>query len=340
MLVKVCSTNLAVEQRDFLTKKNILTFNHHESYIASLGQTGHNFEVVTRYKDLDLSWSPLARPMPGNFCARDFDEALKAKIQEGSYDIIIAHTIKNLIWLFPFFKASYVFIAHIPLYWNSPLATLKSIFKWLILALFRLTHKTEFVAVSQYKANSWSQGARVIDLCALPFERSIKLDYSRIKPVLVANKIASRGDELGYSSLKALMDASTDLRIIGNNPDIKGALTPKSFEEFVDYFSNGNVYVFTISQPWGDGYNTAMLEAMNLGMTIVTLANPSSPIDHEVNGLIAHEGLMKEIEYLRAHPEKLKTLGENARKTIEDKFSLKKFIQAWNQLFLAIPSIR
>lgn len=318
-----------------MIRKHILTFNHHESYIASLAETGHDVEVITRYKNLDLTWSKLARPIPGNIQTNDFNSDVRAKLKLGKYDYVIAHTVKNLIWLFPFFRSKYVFIAHIPLYWNTPIACVKSAMKWCLLLLFRLTHRTKFIAVSQYKAASWHQGAKVIDLCALPFGAKVKADYREARPVLVANKVSSRGEELGYSGIKKVISNGISLEIIGNNPDIAGGRTPTCYDEFVHFFTKGNIYVFTISQPWGDGYNTAMLEAMSLGMAIVTLPNPSSPILHRANGLLAkdYNQLTELIRYLMDHPDEIERLGVNAKKTIEERFSLRKFTDSWNTIF-------
>ncbi len=320
-------------------RKKILTFNHHESYIASLAQTDHDFDVITRYKNLDLSWSPLARTKPSNVRTLDGDKGLRQRLSNEDYDFIVAHTVKNLLWLFPFFKQNYVFIAHIPLYWNTFGASIKSILKWLCLAVFRLTHKTKFVAVSEYKARSWKQGAQCIDLCPLPFEDKEAVNYQECSPVLVANKIAQRGEELGYQSLKSLIESSVPLKIIGNNPGTKGAITPKSYKDFVNAFTSRNVYVFTITQPWGDGYNTAMLEAMNLGMAIISLKNPSSPIEHKKNGLLAGDTkeLQECIDYLTANPDMIKVFGLEAQKTVNKRFSLEKFKASWNQLFSSKP---
>jgi glycosyltransferase involved in cell wall biosynthesis len=86
--------------------------------------------------------------------------------------------------------------------------------------------------------------------------------------------------------------------------------------------------------PWGDGYNTAMLEAMRMGMAVVTVENPSSPIIHGVNGLVGktEEELLEHIYRLRTDHELVKKLGQAAIQTIERDFSEANFISVWRSI--------
>ena len=91
-----------------------LTFNHHESYLCQLAKAGHELDVVIEYKNLDLSWNKRALPPPPNINLITFKEA-QDKLKTSQYDGVICHTIKNLLWMFPFFGEKYYFIAHVAL---------------------------------------------------------------------------------------------------------------------------------------------------------------------------------------------------------------------------------
>jgi glycosyltransferase involved in cell wall biosynthesis len=92
--------------------------------------------------------------------------------------------------------------------------------------------------------------------------------------------------------------------------------------------------LFTTRFPHNDGYNLAMLEAMLMGMAIVTVDNPSSPIIHNYNGLIGKnaEEIIGHLRSLLANPQLVDELGRNAQKTVNEQFSEELFVKKWNQL--------
>ena len=81
---------------------------------------------------------------------------------------------------------------------------------------------------------------------------------------------------------------------------------------------------------------TVLLEAMACGCAIVSTNNCMIPeiLQNGVNGLVSNHPseLRKNLELLLNNPEIAKKLGENARKTIEDKFNIKRFVSDWNNL--------
>jgi glycosyltransferase involved in cell wall biosynthesis len=64
-------------------------------------------------------------------------------------------------------------------------------------------------------------------------------------------------------------------------------------------------------------------------------------IEHNYNGLLSNDPkeLRTYLEELLANPEKARELGDNARKTIVEKFNLDRFVKTWNNvLFTAIEN--
>lgn len=310
----------------------ILTFNHHEPFLCSLSEVGHQFDVVIRYKKLDLSWNKSNRKVPDNFHLVEFDDDLKEKLRSGYYDLVICHTLKNLLWLFPYFKISFVFIAHIPLFWYTPALIFKSLSKKLVYKIFQLTHKVRFVAVSEFKRRMWAERGDVVVLSPQKFPE-VTVDASTEQPIVVCNQLAQRGRELGFDLIRELQKTISVL-IIGDNPGVAGAFKPKNFSEFVSVFCRHRVYLYTVRYPYGDGYNTAMLEAMSMGMAVVSVPNPSSPIKHEINGLIATDldDLKACLQRLARDPLLAQRLGEQAKKTVCENFSQRGFIDGWRQI--------
>ena len=317
-----------------IKKRRILTINHHESFISALAPLGHQFDIITRKGSLDLSWNPSSRQPPKNFRLIDFDEAKKC-LSSGHYDLVICHTVKNLLWFFPFRCHKTIFVAHIPLYWTGPWSSLKSFFKLTTLKIYRWFRGLYFIAVSPWKQQTWGQKGHVACFYPIPFPTQwlAREKLPKITPVTVGNRIKERGDELGWDLLEQLL-ACFPIRVLGKNPAIQGSTLAASFPEFVRLFSECHFYIYTVRQPQGDGYNTAMLEAMLQGMPVVTIANPSSPIIHGVNGLIAHsvDELKHHIQTLLDDPDLVARLGTEARKTVEKSFSAEGFLSPWREV--------
>ena len=311
----------------------ILTFNHHESFLNAMAPLGHQFDVVIKKDGLDLSWNTANRQPPANFRLIDFVEA-RTLLKQSAYDAVVAHTVKNLVWLFWIARVRTVFIAHIPLFWDRPGRILKSLGKLATVWLYRLTHPLQFLAVSEWKRASWGFSGPVAHFFPVPFPSQYLAPTKDkgVVPVVVGNGIASRGLELGWDLLAPLV-REFPIRILGRNPDIPGAVSPGSYAEFIRLFSSAHFYVYTIRQPEGDGYNTAMLEAMNLGLPVVTIANPSSPIVHGINGLVAATPaeLRAHIRQLLLHPEALTALGQGAQHTVRSMFTEEAFLRAWRE---------
>ena len=80
-----------------------------------------------------------------------------------------------------------------------------------------------------------------------------------------------------------------------------------------------------------------MLEAMSCGCAIVTTETCDIPsiIEHGVNGFMSNDEteLRGYVEQLLGDKELAKTMGQAARKTIQEKFSEDRFIKEWNNIF-------
>ena len=309
----------------------ILTFNHHESYLCSLAALGYEFDVITAKGSLDLSWNKRARSVPANFNLVDFDEQTRKKLKTGQYDAVICHTVKNLLWVWSYRKPRYVFIAHIPIFKTSITGRVKGLFKKFIWRAFKLTHNATFFAVSHFKRDAWNEPGEVAVLTPEHFPPLKPLTApSRI--AIVCNDLLKRGEELGLDMIRRLRQ-DLPIQTIGRNEGVDFNILPRDFADFQDLVTGFHIYLYTIKMPWGDGYNTAMLEAMRMGMAIVTVENPTSPIEHGVNGLIGktEDELRQHLIQLRADPELVNKLGAAAQKTVEENFSKEKFMAAWRR---------
>jgi glycosyltransferase involved in cell wall biosynthesis len=81
----------------------------------------------------------------------------------------------------------------------------------------------------------------------------------------------------------------------------------------------------------------AVIEGMTIGMPIVALATTELPtvIEHGTSGFLSCDPgeLLEAMRYLLAHPEEARRMGNRARATAEQRFSLDRFTRAWNAAF-------
>jgi glycosyltransferase involved in cell wall biosynthesis len=236
--------------------------------------------------------------------------------------------------MFPYRGARHVFVAHIPLFRQTLAQRLRSAVKSSAVSAFAAGRDFRFVAVSEWKRASWGRQGVVVPFFPVPFAASL-VSSARAPDVpvaVVANRIVERGEELGLGLVEEIRKR-VPLRIIGANPDLAGAHVPSDFAEFVRLFSECAVYLYTIEHPHGDGYNTSMLEAMSLGMPVVTVPNPTSPIVHGVNGLVGRgaDELVAHIETLRADRLLRERIGAAAKATVEARFTRERFLSAWRE---------
>ena len=122
--------------------------------------------------------------------------------------------------------------------------------------------------------------------------------------------------------------------ILGRNPEVKNSYSFKSYEDFQKALSTYSIYIYPIERPYGDGYNLGLIEAMSMGMAVITVSNPLSPIIHQQNGLIAKDlsELKKHFHYLLSNPTILSQMGQEAKETVSERFGQNLFLQKWNTI--------
>jgi glycosyltransferase involved in cell wall biosynthesis len=321
-----------------MDQKPILTFNHHESYLCALAGLPLRFDVVTRKGTLDLSWNIRARAVPSNMTTVDFGD-IRDTIRKGGYRVIICHTIKNLFWLLPYQRRHLVFVAHIPLFKTSFSHRARGLAKKAIVLFWQKVFGLTVVAVSEFKRASWGVEAEVAKFFPVPFAQELLSErkHGEIRGAYVGNLIRERGSELGWPTLEKLLARGAPIQVIGNNPSVSGAFVPRDFTDFVQEFSKAHFYVYPVSPSDGDGYNTASLEAMLLGLPTVAIANPTSPIRHNENGLVAKsaEEMLLMIEQLRTDHGLRERLGRTAKATVTRDFNPEAFWQTWARVIEA-----
>jgi len=309
---------------------NILTFATHERYEENLCKTGHNFYSLRVGKEWDETYAPI----PENYYIVDeIPEFL-------DIDIVLSHT-----------SCERIQVAH------DLLSGIRGGFHNLAVPILRHCHVLPDVRfdtgqeissfaqipvdansfISNFNRASWGfseDNSSVV-------EHGIDTDFwhpSSDGPPIegclsVVNEFPTRDWCCGFELWKQVV-SDLPYMIVGKCTSHPGFSQPaQSREELRNYYQRARLFLNTsIHSP----VPTVMMEAMACGCPVVTTNTCMIPeiIEHGVNGLIANnaEELNGYCKLLLEKPEWAETLGNMARKTIEETYNFKNFVDGWNNL--------
>jgi len=312
-------------------KLNILTFATHERYEYNLCKTGHDFYSLAIGKTWDTEYSPI----PENY------HVIKDIPNEVDFDIVLSHTACN----------RYDYAHQLLSGFNMPMdrrtnkIATPSILHVHVLPDVRgnvdeqissmkafNSDKTSFI--SDFSRNAWGYDPKNSTV----IEHGIDTDFWKYTGaerknhcLSVVNDWPNRDWCCGFNLWKDTIQDVPAL-VVGKSPGF--SFPAQSPEHLRDIYSSSRIFYNTsLHSP----VPTVLLEAMSCGCAIVSTATCMIPdiILHGYNGLISNDP--NELRYflnrLLNDEEKARTLGDNARKTIEQKFNLKRFCENWNNLF-------
>lgn len=308
-------------------KYNILCSPTHEAYETNLCKTGHNFYALQGFKDCK-NWVKEYRTLPRNYTLLDGNKGVNQIAADIDFDFVLSQN------KFSQFPVLYSLAKNLHL----PIISLEHCLP--VCPEVQIQQLKNFkgdinLFISEFSRGKWlwnEDESGVIhhgidDNLFKPNPR-----VSREKVILtVANDFINRGPLLGFNIFQNVTK-NLPVKIVGNT---KGLSEPaKSTSELVKAYQSSLIYFNTsLVSP----IPTSLLESMACGCAVVTTATCMIPeiIKDGVNGYITNDEneMRARIQYLLDNPEKARELGENARKTILNDFSLLKFVDNWNEIF-------
>lgn len=301
---------------------NILTFNTHERYQSQLAKTGHNFYAFMH--EGAKAWFPGHGERPENYYVLptntvpsiDFDIIL-SQSKFGQYQI--ASQINSVL------RLPLVSLEHTLPIPNWPVAQLD--------AMRNMVGDIN-VFISDYSAKQWN-----LDAPYVVIKHSIDSDRYKPEPnierlphvISVVHDFINRDYCCNYSGWKRIT-SGIQTRVIGDTPGL--SKQSSSEQNLIQEYQSSQVFLNTSTI---SPIPTALLEAMSCGCAVVTTATCMIPeiIQNGVNGFISNdeETLRGYIRLLLDDANLREELGNNARKTVIEKFSESAFVNSWNQVF-------
>lgn len=323
----------SIIRRSTLTPKhklNILTFCTHERYEQNLCRTGHNFYSIKHGK----TWNTDFGKIPENY------EESDVAPWHVNFDLILCHTSCERI---------------------SLAKQLQNLFNVPILRHTHVLPDIRFDVPSQVKSfnaipvdhnsfisnYSMSQWGNYKNNTTSVIEHGVDVDFwdagenpERDNVLLsVVNQWPDRDWCCGWNLWKETVGfQSPDLmpiRVLGDSPGL--SKPADSIEALRHAYKSSSVFLNTsIHSP----VPTVLMEAMASGCAVVSTNNCMIPeiIQHGENGLLADtaDELRSSCQYLLDNPSKARELGEAAKKTMQDKFNLQRFVDDWNNLLFSV----
>ena len=318
------------EQPEQLAAKVLLVFNCHEAWVYQLGALGYSLDIIAglkgRFKQL---WDEQMRPMPSNARLISLAQAQQSKTD---YYCIIAHNISDLldVRLRP---EPRLIVIHSTLEGRvqeekpdvDPEKMKQMLHTYLELVAGHA------VPASMLKGRSWGFTEDIVPFGADPTEYP---PYSGRDScgLRVCNFIENRKRILLWDlHEKAFADIA--VRLVGHNPNLPGVAAAENWHCLKSMFQSHRFYIHTADPELEDGYNMATLEAMAAGMPVLGNCHPTSPVRHGISGFLSDDPgeLGKYARMLLEDRDLAVKMGRQARRTVEEKFSLARFRDAFRR---------
>jgi len=309
--------------------KRLLTVVGDETYLFSLSRLGYAIEAVDSIPGRVISpWDERRRPLPGNLQLVSLEE-----IREGNHYVgAIAHSIPDLMALREL-SVPRILLLHLTLERSLRDSDLPFGRDRMCQAVSAYLTQIGAVAVAASGPilASWRTAGQIIP-------PTVDADdyggYTGELPIglRLADQVSANLRRLAWSKHEALVDGFP-WRLVGSNPDRAGAERTRNWDHLKSLLRTHRFFIHTASRGSEEGHDLALLEAMATGMPVVSTASPNSPVSDGISGFVSDDiGHLKDgIRRLLADRELAVRMGQEARNTVLQDFSQKRFLRAWQE---------
>ena len=308
--------------------RTLLVFNCHEAWVHQLGALGYALEIIIGLKGAyKPTWDKQMRPVPPRSRLVSLPEALQ---YPNRYYCIITHNITDLLDIKSRPEPRLI-VLHSTLEGRiieekssvPPEKMRQTLSQYLELV------GGHAVAGTLLKAQSWSFPDDVV-VAGVDADDYLPYSGQEACGLRVCNFIESRRKILLWDFHEKAFNG-IPVRLVGHNPNMRGVAASESWDHLKRLLQSHRFYIHTADPKLEDGFNMATLEAMAAGMPVLGNRHPSSPVRHGVSGFLSDnpDELRKYAEILLADRELAVKMGQEARKTVMERFSVSRFREAF-----------
>jgi len=309
-------------------RKTLLVFNCHEPWVYQLGALGYPLDVVIglqgRYHQ---GWDERMRPLPANARLITLSEALQSP---KDYHCIVTHNITDLLDV-RFRDEPRLLVLH-----NTLEGRLCEEHSRLDPEQLKKLLKTYLelvgghaVATSMYKGESWGFTDDIVQL-GINVDDYLPHSGEKAAGLRICNFISSRHEilcwDFHHQAFRGL-----PVTLVGHNPDMPGVEAARDWDHLKRILQAHRFYIHTADPRFEAGHNMATAEAMAAGLPVLGNQHPTSPVKHGVNGFISDNPneLRRYAEILLEDRQLARLMGQRARETVNERFSLTRFKHAF-----------
>jgi glycosyltransferase involved in cell wall biosynthesis len=121
------------------------------------------------------------------------------------------------------------------------------------------------------------------------------------------------------------------VKLVGHNPGMAGVKAAEGWDDLKRQLRSHRFYIHTANPRYEEGFNMATVEAMAAGMPVIGNRHAGSPIRDGVSGFLSDDPdeLRKYARMLLEDREMANAMGEEARKTAIERFSITQFSEGF-----------
>ena len=315
-------------QKDNGIDKTLLVFNCHEPWVYQLSALGYRLDIVIGLRGkYNQGWDERMRPLPALATTVTLPEALQST---KDYYCIITHNTTDLLDVRCRPEPRLLVLHHTL---EGRLAEEHSgidpqRMKDMLHAYVEMVGG-HVVATSMFKGESWGF---TDDIVHFGIDVNDYLPYSGrdAAGLRICNFIASRRRILLWDFHEAAFDG-LPVTLVGHNPDLPGVEAARDWTHLKQILQTHRFYIHTADQRFEAGYNMATVEAMAAGLPVLGNRHPTSPIKHGISGFLSDnpQELKRYARILLEDRGLAELMGQRARKTVAERFSLTRFKQAF-----------
>lgn len=306
------------------SNRQLLVFNCHEPWVHQLGTLGYGLDIIVDLPGkYNKGWDERMRPVPEHARLVTLSEALRFST---GYYCIITHNTTDLLDIASRPEPKLLVLHHTL---EGRLQEEKSAVdpQEMKNALHRYVELigAHVVATSMFKGESWGFTDDIVhfgmDVDGYPPHKG---DLSQ--GLRICNFITSRRQILLWDFHEQAFEG-VPITLVGHNPDLPGIEAAQDWSHLKTLLQSHRFYIHTADPRFEAGYNMATAEAMAAGLPILGNCHPTSPITHGVSGFLCDtpRELQHYARLLLKDPSLAHRMGQQARKTVIERFSLIRF---------------
>lgn len=316
---------------------NIITYVTHERYEPYLCKTGHDFWAMQGGET--RKWNTRCAPIPPNYHILQGEPDIRLLPPWVDFDLILVQNIQahmpSAFKIAQQLNIPILNLWHVLPHPNTP----KTFFTKNIPEIAQISKQ---IFISDFNKAAWGFGntdASVVTHCVDSDFWKPADDMVRENVVLsICNDWINRdvfcGFNLWANVVNFRQQTQLPVRVYGNTPGL--SQDTNSIEEALRAYQGASIFLNTsLASP----IPCVVLEAMSCGCAVVSTNTCMIPeiIQNGYNGLLCSpndpNNMRQMITNLLNNPALARELGNNARKTIQEKFKVSDFVDKWNRIF-------